>query len=105
MLFRSRWWTRFEFSEQRLQMGEPCSLARSIGVRRAMAEHIDVEGAARQRASRVDHPEGLRHACRADRDRAEAAGIKSEEHTPELQSLIRISNAVFRLQKKNKHNN
>src|SRR3546814_5413735 len=30
--------------------------------------------------------------------------IRSEEHTSELQSLIRISYAVFCLKKKNKHN-
>src|SRR3546814_10825454 len=30
-------------------------------------------------------------------------GIRSEEHTSELQSLMRISYAVFCLQKKNKH--
>src|SRR3546814_5017065 len=29
--------------------------------------------------------------------------IRSEEHTSELQSLMRISYAVFRLKKKNKH--
>src|SRR3546814_2022282 len=32
-----------------------------------------------------------------------AGGIRSEEHTSELQSLMRISYAVFCLQKKNKH--
>src|SRR3546814_6336066 len=31
--------------------------------------------------------------------------IRSEEHTSELQSLMRSSYAVFCLQKKNKHNN
>src|SRR3546814_9386866 len=29
--------------------------------------------------------------------------VRSEEHTSELQSLMRISNAVFCLKKKNKH--
>src|SRR3546814_5923829 len=33
------------------------------------------------------------------------AAIRSEEHTSELQSLMRISYAVFCLQKKNKINN
>src|SRR3546814_7777753 len=33
------------------------------------------------------------------------AGIRSEEHTSELQSLMRISYAVFCLQKKKKVNN
>src|SRR3546814_3466581 len=33
------------------------------------------------------------------------AGVKSEEHTSELQSLMRISYAVFCLKKKKKHIN
>src|SRR3546814_1511107 len=32
-------------------------------------------------------------------------GVRSEEHTSELQSLMRISYAVFCLKKKQKHNN
>src|SRR3546814_7364434 len=35
--------------------------------------------------------------------RCEAAGNRSEEHTSELQSLMRISYAVFCLKKKNKN--
>src|SRR3546814_1592431 len=38
----------------------------------------------------------------AVRDRA--CGVRSEEHTSELQSLMRISYAVFCLKKKNKQN-
>src|SRR3546814_9137730 len=34
-----------------------------------------------------------------------AGGARSEEHTSELQSLMRISYAVFCLKKKQKHNN
>src|SRR3546814_9029397 len=34
-----------------------------------------------------------------------AADVRSEEHTSELQSLMRISYAVFCLKKKNTHNN
>src|SRR3546814_7285070 len=34
-----------------------------------------------------------------------ASGARSEEHTSELQSLMRISYAVFCLKKKTKHNN
>src|SRR3546814_3232263 len=36
--------------------------------------------------------------------RAANTGIRSEEHTSELQSLMRISYAVFCLKKKNKNN-
>src|SRR3546814_3699486 len=39
--------------------------------------------------------------ARGDRVRREDAGGRSEEHTSELQSLMRISYAVFCLQKKN----
>src|SRR3546814_8444383 len=35
----------------------------------------------------------------------EFRGLRSEEHTSELQSLMRISYAVFCLKKTNKHNN
>src|SRR3546814_1856572 len=37
--------------------------------------------------------------------RPEAERLRSEEHTSELQSLMRISYAVFCLKKKNKHIN
>src|SRR3546814_8106272 len=37
--------------------------------------------------------------------RQKSDGTRSEEHTSELQSLMRISYAVFCLKKKNKHNN
>src|SRR3546814_9499154 len=40
----------------------------------------------------------------AETDR-EGVEIRSEEHTSELQSLMRISYAVFCLKKKNKNNN
>src|SRR3546814_2867327 len=37
------------------------------------------------------------------RDRPEAKGARSEEHPSELQSLMRITYAVFCLKKKNNH--
>src|SRR3546814_4004800 len=55
-------------------------------------------------ADRVGH-RAERRRLRAGRVRAHANGrrgeARSEEHTSELQSLMRISYAVFRLQKKN----
>src|SRR3546814_3466605 len=46
--------------------------------------------------------------CKAEEERSEnenhQGGRRSEEHTSELQSLMRISYAVFCLKKKNKHN-
>src|SRR3546814_3671242 len=48
---------------------------------------------------------GLFLASRADSDYVETAGLsRSEEHTSELQSLMRISYAVFCLQKKKNNN-
>src|SRR3546814_9783543 len=45
-------------------------------------------------------------ACRTDRQRRFFTGRpRSEEHTSELQSLMRISYAVFCLKKKKKYNN
>src|SRR3546814_7451437 len=38
------------------------------------------------------------------RDEARGLTLRSEEHTSELQSLMRISYAVFCLKKKKKHN-
>src|SRR3546814_8872412 len=40
-----------------------------------------------------------------DPDSDDPGMYRSEEHTSELQSLMRISYAVFCLKKKNKHNN
>src|SRR3546814_2641433 len=40
-----------------------------------------------------------------DHDRHDGVGIRSEEHTSELQSLMRISYAVFCLKKKIQHIN
>src|SRR3546814_6069088 len=41
------------------------------------------------------------HRCGADRCRPQWGECRSEEHTSELQSLMRISYAVFCLKKKN----
>src|SRR3546814_8291083 len=47
------------------------------------------------------HGTGSRH--RRDAEYRRRAGYRSEEHTSELQSLMRISYAVFCLKKKNTH--
>src|SRR3546814_3594999 len=59
----------------------------------AHAAHLRVRQRDRQRIGRID-----RHATLQIEQR-------SEEHTSELQSLMRISYAVFCLKKKNKTNN
>src|SRR3546814_3628327 len=73
--------------------------------------HVYIEGSARgQRHHRCRRDRG--HRCDLGRREAEGlcpvrridrrAGIRSEEHTSELQSLMRISYAVFCLKKKTK---
>src|SRR3546814_16869313 len=52
---------------------------------------------ARHRRRVYEGDQGFRRQCRARRDGRE----RSEEHTSELQSLMRISYAVFCLKKKN----
>src|SRR3546814_1584485 len=49
--------------------------------------------------------DGGRHARRLEPDREREAAERSEEHTSELQSLMRISYAVFCLKKKKQLNN
>src|SRR3546814_979802 len=69
------------------------------------------ERLAGRRSGRLGRPTIRRHRGRQDR-RGSAGGTparpwtgraRSEEHTSELQSLMRISYAVFCLKKKNKH--
>src|SRR3546814_2593086 len=87
--------------------GAAARLPRPRGARRT------VRGASRRAAgcAAADHPRQVRgradHGHSADRARADDPGRKdvecgrSEEHTSELQSLMRISYAVFCLKKKN----
>src|SRR3546814_9734716 len=83
--------------------GEPVSLARRGGARlplpvSARRNRPDVRPAPRHR------PAPAEPARRADLLLAlAAAAARSEEHTSELQSLMRISYAVFFLTKKNTH--
>src|SRR3546814_7429847 len=49
----------------------------------------------------VDAPESKAMALRSASEEGMLVGIRSEEHTSELQSLMRISYAVFCLKKKN----
>src|SRR3546814_2938049 len=69
---------------------------------RAEAMQIDISDAAKQ------HAAGAFDACSSVGDRAidktyDYRYSRSEEHTSELQSLMRISYAVFCLKKKNTH--
>src|SRR3546814_4844353 len=56
-----------------------------------------------KRPVNVQHKAVWREACGNDLV-AQLVGLRSEEHTSELQSLMRISYAVFCLQKKTSHN-
>src|SRR3546814_5118862 len=58
---------------------------------------------ARQRPRRIDHGTNIAVAALVDAARHQQ-GFRSEEHTSELQSLMRISYAVFCLKKKNNLN-
>src|SRR3546814_4496295 len=62
--------------------------------------------ARRRRAFRIRRRRGLRrHILRSVQRRPAAARQRSEEHTSELQSLMRISYAVFCLKKKKNNTN
>src|SRR3546814_3076713 len=68
--------------------------ARGVGGTGGGAARVQAPGAARRGAG-----------IRPPAQRAAAALQRSEEHTSELQSLMRISYAVFCLKKKTKHTN
>src|SRR3546814_9944366 len=78
--------------------GEPAVLARDEEPARLADRHLD-RGAGGV-AARDAHREGRRGEGRSGRARM---GPRSEEHTSELQSLMRISYAVFCLKKKKSH--
>src|SRR3546814_3189412 len=70
--------------------------------RSRLARHRARAGDGQGRASaRVLRPGQYR--CRGAEGRRRDCRSRSEEHTSELQSLMRISYAVFCLKKKNKH--
>src|SRR3546814_8162942 len=65
------------------------------------SDGLGVEIAARERFIGVGKDQRIvRHAIRLDRQRR--GGLRSEEHTSELQSIMRNSYAVFCLKKKTK---
>src|SRR3546814_10145349 len=67
-----------------------CAPRRRRALRRPSARRRDAAGTRPRRRARAARPR-----CR--RPRARAAARRSEEHTSEIQSLMRISYAVFRL--------
>src|SRR3546814_8750577 len=71
------------------------------------AFHPECREAPAHRARDDGHLRALGRAYRHARDpgRARGSGVRSEEHTSELQSLMRISYAVFCLKKKKQNTN
>src|SRR3546814_7597283 len=76
----------------------------NIPARPATAQAVDARQQAREderrverRRGRADHADMLR---RLGEEREQRHSLRSEEHTSELQSLMRISYAVFCLKKK-----
>src|SRR3546814_3540811 len=59
----------------------------------------------RRAADRLNRYEIAARLAQAIAEAADAAHVRSEEHTSELQSLMRISYAVFCLKKKNSQTN
>src|SRR3546814_10493138 len=66
--------------------------------RRVVVQRQNIGAAAGEREERIHH-------MALGRDAVDSPGHRSEEHTSELQSLMRISSAVFCLEKKNNENN
>src|SRR3546814_6086981 len=63
------------------------------------ADQAEADARAEQGAAQVE-AERIRREGKRQRSKAVAAAARSEEHTSELQSLMRISYAVFCLKKK-----
>src|SRR3546814_7941051 len=79
---------------QQIPFAEGCRLRCLAALQRRQGREQSLLGGAD--AVVLQHGEGLRQA----RGAGEAVGKRSEEHTSELQSLMRISYAVFCLKKK-----
>src|SRR3546814_9137585 len=83
-------------------LGSGAPLETEVGKKR------DRNARLRSQGSRIRRPAGVRHRSRQRSRRLQASAqarpwaSRSEEHTSELQSLMRISYAVFCLKKKQK---
>src|SRR3546814_5910742 len=82
--------------------GDPRRTGSGLG---ATGENLRWQGRRQLSPGQVDHQADQRYRpCgeqRPDRARSAQSGVRSEEHTSELQSLMSISYAVFCLKKKN----
>src|SRR3546814_2008199 len=94
----------------RQQLQEVCDLRRiAVGLEARLPPFgilrvggIDPESRRSLEGKGAHRPEDEEH---VDLHTLEGLGVRSEEHTSELQSLMRISSAVFCLKKKKKHQN
>src|SRR3546814_9749181 len=104
--------TAFRWRADPAGAGRGVDLSRRPGVRRAHPR-VAQDAAQEKRQRGVRDPVAGRHPALGDRAGAgrqlsepdlpaQSAGARSEEHTSELQSLMRISYAVFCLKKKKK---
>src|SRR3546814_1021164 len=82
---------------QEPKLAEPAQIGRAKRIEDARGRYIHAVKQSLPQAVRLD---GLKIVV----DCANGAAYRSEEHTSELQSLMRISYAVFCLKKKNKQN-
>src|SRR3546814_9970766 len=83
-------------------VGEPRAVERHLLPRAAAAgkpQFVGLAGRVIEQQPELDHHRAVA-ALDAERRILEAAAARSEEHTSELQSLMRISYAVFCLKKK-----
>src|SRR3546814_7605093 len=83
-----------EHALARLEFGDAIDQQERVAVRQHAPDFGDVDR----------HGHGCGHQSSLSRGVFSRA-LRSEEHTSELQSLMRISYAVFCLKKKNKHHN
>src|SRR3546814_4002667 len=93
-----------EMLKQIVELADRKKLSRSAIVEAAVASFLSPDGADRREAAFTRRLDRLsRQAQRMERDlgvTAETLALRSEEHTSELQSLMRHSYAVFCLKKK-----
>src|SRR3546814_8266433 len=88
---------REQFTRVGKPSGKPVDPEPPIGVE----HHLDDRGVFQKPGDR--RPEGRAQHARTAKDRLRFLVSRSEEHTSELQSLMRISYAVFCLKKKKNH--
>src|SRR3546814_8691297 len=86
---------------KRLHTGRPEGIGNAARDLRITRPGLGCKAQHRDGEARVAHLVRAGHAwAERQRDRAQFGGPRSEEHTSELQSLMRISYAVFCLKKK-----